>query len=377
MNLTDTPQFDETAHVTPPCAHFGECGGCQLQHINDATYQSYKTQIVIDLLHKNNIKPARIHDTIFIPQGVRRRVTFVCERKGTNVIMGFNQRRSHDIVPIDTCLLMTPALQSSFDRLKISLHPILKDNARTDIFLQDIGGDIEMVITGAINRDRPEPDLLKHMAQIAEQCGLARIGVRKTEFDMPETMISLKQMTKDFSGLNVTIPMGAFLQPSDEGETTLVNIVLNHLPQKKKIIAMDLFAGCGTFTGALLPRVAQVMAYELDQLSVDCLQKSLAGRGKSYAEQRHLFQEPVVAREMKNVDVVVLDPPRAGAKEQSQTLAKSNVPLVIYVSCNPQSFVRDADILARGGYVCSDIYAVDQFKWSSHMEVVGIFHKNI
>jgi len=90
-------------------------------------------------------------------------------------------------------------------------------------------------------------------------------------------------------------------------------------------------------------------------------------------EHRDLFRRPLTAAELARFGAVVLDPPRAGAKEQVAELATSSVPRIAYVSCNPQTFARDAAVLIAGGYALAHVTPVGQFRWSTHVELVGAF----
>lgn len=360
--------------ITPPCVHYNECGGCALQHISNTLYKDWKSKSVYQLLARARLNPAHLHEPVFVPHHTRRRVTFAALLQNKELTFGFNRARSNIIEPIEDCLLLTPALAAVAKKIPAYIKPLLKENTVTDVFLQEVDGDIELVLTGALMRDRNDAAMIKLFADLANECGITRIGTRAKEFDDIETQISLKQMSKNFSGLNVAIPIGNFLQPSAEGEHALASIVASYLPSKK-FIAMDLFAGCGTFSGVMVDAGGTVTAYELDKVAVSNLNKALGGKRKSKAEARQLFAEPVTAREMNGVDIVVLDPPRAGASEQCERLAASKVSKIIYVSCNPQSFARDSKWLVDGGYRFTNLHMVDQFTWSTHVEVVGVFER--
>ena len=357
---------------TPPCPHFGICGGCSLQNLDEAAYQNYKREAISSWCTHNNLKPLHQHPAIFIPSETRRRVTFAARRKGDQFHFGFFLAKTNIIEPIEQCLLLTPALFKTAMSLKNLIAPVLKDNAETDLFLQEIDGDVELIIIGALPKEQTESDRLKKLAVIAEQCGITRIGVQPKEFAPIDTILSYKTILKNFSGLHVPIPIGNFLQPSVAGETALLKIITAHLPSKK-FKALDLFAGCGTFTGKMIEKGGQVTGYEIDKQAVSALNQALAAHPKSKAEVRHLLNEPVTPREMKGFDLVALDPPRAGAFEQAKMLARSEIKKIIYVSCNPTSFARDTKILLQSGFIFTDLHVVDQFIWSEHTEIVGIF----
>lgn len=360
-----TAHPDHVATQIPPCPHFEECGGCMLQHLDQKTYQGWKEADVKAQFEKEKVVPAEWLPSVFIPSATRRRATLAALRRGTDVTLGFNAYRSDRIIDLSTCLLLTPRLDALRESLKPFLARLLPDGKVTDIGLQEIDGAIELVLTGSFG-DLP-PSKMQVVAEMLNTLDLARIGWRAKQFDPAETLLELSPLKKTFGKLNVIIPPGAFLQPSEEGEAALCAAVMAGAKGKK---FADLFSGCGTFTGHLLAK-GSVYAAESDRPASAALQKLQSSR--LTVERRDLFKEPVTVRELNNFDCVVFDPPRAGAKAQSELLARSKVPRVVGVSCCPQTFIRDAQILAAGGYVLQTVQLVDQFIWSAHSEVVGVF----
>jgi 23S rRNA (uracil1939-C5)-methyltransferase len=360
--------------VIPPCPHFQACGGCQYQDLSDESYRASKEHSVRDQLAADGILPEVWEESIFIPAGHRRRATFAARKEGRKVTLGFNAFRSHDLVDIPECLVVTPRLNAAIAPMRESLAAILPEGGSCDVFLQDVDGAIDCVLTGEAVCD-PSTKHIGLLAKMAEGIGLARVSVRKGERDIPVPQIVLSDVRKHFGVLSVDIPPGAFLQPSEAGEVALARAVLNGVGKgsKKRKIA-DLFCGCGTFSGPLMG-VGQVHALDGDRPAIKALAVAAKGHPQIVAEERDLFKESLTARELKNYDAVVFDPPRAGAKDQSQNLAKSSVTRIVAVSCNPQTFARDAKILIGGGYKLGTLQIVDQFVWSGHVEVVGSFYR--
>jgi 23S rRNA (uracil1939-C5)-methyltransferase len=288
--------------------------------------------------------------------------------------MGFHSPRSNEIIPIDECLVLTPRLNEVLISLPVWLAKFLKENTLTDIQLQDVDGAIDMVVIGALSREG-EADVgqRKIIADMCAALNIARVSWQRKEFAVIEPVIDILPVVKKFGEINVEIPAGAFLQPSQQGENALVDLVIAGMPKIKKMRILDLYAGCGTFAGAALAK-GSVHAVEEHAGAVSAL-KRVRYSGNFTAEQRNLSQEPMTVRELRNYDVVILDPPRAGAKEQCEKIAKSDVKRVIAVSCNPATFARDAVILMKGGYRLDKLTLVDQFIWSPHSEIVGIFSR--
>jgi 23S rRNA (uracil1939-C5)-methyltransferase len=359
--------------IAAPCPHYNECGGCQVQHLDSVTYQAWKEESVRRQFEKADLMPAEWLAPVFIPAATRRRVTLAALKKGKDLIVGFNEARSSRIVNLSTCLLLTPSLDVMRSRLEPFLHRLLPEGKITDIMLQDIDGAIELILTGDYGKLS-----LQKMSVISEMgstLGLARIGWRASSFSPSEALLQLQPIRKQFGNLTIDIPSGAFLQPSREGEAALVNAVMQGCAGLKSKRIADLFSGCGTFAGHLLAH-GTVYAAESEPAAVAALKKTASSMPqKLNVEKRDLVREPMTAMELKKFDCVVFDPPRAGAKEQSAQLAKSGVSRVIGVSCNPSTFIRDASILKQGGYALKSVQLIDQFIWSAHSEIVGVFTK--
>lgn len=361
--------------ITAPCAYYDRCGGCQIQHVSDAHYKDWKNNSIRATLEKAKIAPEIWGEPIFIPHATRRRATLAAFKTAKEITLGFHQSKSHEIQAIEDCMLLTPALNNLVQHIKPYLVRFLKEQTPTDIQLQDVDGAIEMIIIGPLSRSgEADTNQRKIIAEMCEALKIARVGWQAKEFVEIEPVISISPVVKIYGDMKVDIPMGAFLQPSAEGEAALVSLVQNAMPRKKKMKIADLYAGCGTFTGPALKHGA-VHSVEENVQAVQALTGAMRKVPNLTAEKRNLAAEPLTVRELKNYNVVIFDPPRAGAKEQCERLAKSNVETVIAVSCNPATFARDAKILIDGGYKFKKLTGVDQFIWSPHTEVVGVFSR--
>jgi len=360
--------------IDAPCPYFNTCGGCITQHLSPEYYPEWKISSVRAVLDRAKIVPELWGDPVFIPHATRRRASFAAMRTGKEVRLGFHLPKSNDIVRIDNCIVLTPRLNEILARIGPWLAKIIKEQTLTDILLQDVDGAIDMVIVGALSR-AGEADVgqRKIIADMCAELQIARVSWQKKEFAEIEPVIDLNPVVKRSGKIDVEIPAGAFLQPSREGEEALVRIVMAALPKIRKMKIADLYAGCGTFAGAALEQ-GTVHAVEEYPAAVTALQKVKAA-GLT-AEKRNLSAEPLTVRELRNYDVAIFDPPRAGAKEQAEKLAKADLKKIIAVSCNPVTFARDAGILINGGYKLRQLTLVDQFIWSQHSELVGVFSRD-
>ena len=361
-----------------PCAHFEECGACQLQHLKTDNYRTWKEAEIRKVMEQNGVAPAEWLPPVFMDAGTRRRVTISAMREGDELVMGFHRYHENTIAPVEACILLSPTLDKIYRRLPEVLLPLLPKGAQVDVLLQEADNhDVDCVISGLSVRDEAKLGAKQTnlVARLAEHCEIRRVSFKDAEFSQPVPQIELDKITKTSGALKVEISPGAFLQPSVEGEEALSNAVmkaLGKLGKKDKVI--DLFSGCGTFAGRILEK-CQVHAIEADFGMSNSLKEAAKGHARFTAEARDLFKEPVSVREMKAVTAVVFDPPRAGAKEQCQKLAKSDIPLLVAVSCNPATFARDAKILTAGGYKLKSLQIFDQFIYTTHTELVGVFVK--
>lgn len=369
-------EFPADILTPPPCPHFDECGACQLQHLKTDNYREWKVSEVKKLMDANNVVPEKWLPPVFIEAGTRRRVAISALREGDELIMGFHRYHENTIAPVDACLLLSPTLDKIYKRLPDVLTPLLSRGVQVDILLQEADDHaVDCVISGLATREEATLGAKQTnlVARLADHCEIRRVSFKEADHSQPVTQIELDKITKTSGALKVEISPGAFLQPSVAGEEALADAVMKALGKiGKKDKVIDLFAGCGTFAGRILEK-SQVHAIENDFGMSHSLKDAAKGHARFTAEARDLFKEPVSVREMKDIAAVVFDPPRAGAKEQCQRLAKTTIPKLVSVSCNPSTFARDAKILIEGGYKLKSLQIFDQFIYTTHTELVGVF----
>jgi 23S rRNA (uracil1939-C5)-methyltransferase len=354
--------------VEPPCAHFHDCGGCAFQHLSAGFQSAWKRDQVREALRRRGLDPEVVQPTATVAPGDRRRAEFVLRKVGARVLAGFNRRLSPKIVDLEMCLVLDPALVALLPALRDTFAALLKPGAGLDVQATLTETGIDMVLRGF------EPDLAarERLARFAETAGLARLSLRRRDGEV-EAIVVRGTPQVSFGGVPVALPPGAFLQASAAAERLLCDAVLAAVADAARVA--DLYAGCGTFA-LPLSAAAQVTAVEADAGQAEGLRKAaqLAGR-RVTVESRDLVRRPLQGAELDRFDAVVLDPPRAGAREQAVALAASNVPRIVMVSCMPGTFARDARILADGGYHLVEVQPVDQFVFTPHIELVGVFSR--
>jgi len=355
-----------------PCLHYDHCGSCTLQHLDPKFYRAWKLEMVREAFHNQGLRPKRWMEPVFLGTHNRRRAVFSAMKSRGKIVLGYYRRRSNDITDVDSCLIAEPRLLSMRDTIKPCLNSLLIENQTVDIFLQLVGEAMDIVFTGPIGR-RGEPDgaVRETLKILLETHAAIRIGWRAREGDRIETMGSRGVIAATFGDLTVALPAAAFLQPTVEGELALQNAVMQAVPARGTFA--DLFSGCGTFSGPLLGR-GPVDAYESNLAAVKALSKA-ARTAPLKVFGRDLFGNPLRRSELNRYDAVMFDPPRAGCREQVEEMASARTPLLIGVSCNPATFARDARILCDGGYWLQSLQVIDQFLWSHHVEMVGVFTK--
>ncbi len=357
----DNPSHER---AKPICKHFGQCGGCALQHWSLAEYHLWKRELVgTALAHAGLVAPL---EPLIDAHGQGRRRAVLHARRGEHDVLevGFTAPRAHHIVAIEGCPILAPGLAGAIPAAWAIADALKPTNKPLDIQFtaSDTGLDIDVRGTGPLT-----PAQIATLARLAEQHKLARV-TRHGELVALRTQPLLK-----IGRASVPLPAGAFLQATAEGEATLARLVLAHAGKAKTVA--DLFCGVGPFA-LRLAESAPVTAADIDASAVAALNRAAAGASglkPVEAVTRDLFRRPYVASELKSYDVVVFDPPRQGAEAQARELAKSAVPIVVAVSCDANTFARDAKILAGGGYTLSVVTPVDQFRYSHHVETVAKF----
>lgn len=356
---------DGAARAAPPCPHFADCGGCSLQHLTAEAYRGWKQDLVTEALARRGIETV-VAPMLALPPGSRRRAVLAAGAGAEGPTLGFNAAGSGRIVDLSLCLLLTPRLQSFLAPLRRALAAVLRRGERADAMVTETESGIDLWLQ---LRRPPKEAGRRILIELAETEDLARISLGPTA----ELLLQRRPARMLFGGTEVLLPPGAFLQPSALGEATLTRAVTTVLKGRKQIV--DLYAGCGTFTFALAAG-AKIHAVEGDEAAQGALAAAARGLGgRVTTERRDLARSPLTAAELDRFDALVLDPPRAGAKAQAESIATSDLDLVAYVSCDPRSFARDAKILIEGGFRLERVLPVDQFPWSAHLELVGVFRR--
>jgi 23S rRNA (uracil1939-C5)-methyltransferase len=350
--------------VPPACKHFGECGGCALEHWKAEPYLAWKRKLVIEALAREGIE-ANIAATIAAYGAGRIRAVFHSGRGENKHAVGFAKRRSHEIVDLDECPVLHPKLEAALPLAREMTKILLAAGKPIDLHFTVAERGLDIDIRGLGKLAKP---VESKIVSFAAEKKISRISLHG------EPLAQLTPPTHLVGSVRVNLPPAPFLQATAEGERVLAEKVLQAAEGMKS--AADLFCGVGTFALRLAGKV-RVAAFDNHEPSILALQAAAKSPGLKpvTVATRDLFRWPLVADELKKIDFVVLDPPRQGAEAQVRELAESKVKRIAYVSCDADSFARDAKILAGAGYELDEVTPVDQFRYSPHVELVGILSR--
>jgi 23S rRNA (uracil1939-C5)-methyltransferase len=351
----------------PPCAHFGVCGGCALQHWRHDAYSAWKAGLIERALKQRGVQAPSFEPPLLGAPGERRRVDFVLRRQGKRVLAGFHERGSARVVDVGVCVIARPTLTALLEPLRAALAEILPDGGAVDAIANETDGGVDMLL-------RPHRRLTLSIEQrqklvgLAERANLARLswGDRAN----PDPIVTRRAPLLVLGEATIEPPPGAFLQATKRGELAMREAVNAWIGDAAKIA--DLFAGVGSLS---LGRSVRVSLFESDKPSiaaVDAAARKLGGN-RVVAERRDLFRNPLQPKELDAFDAVLLDPPRAGAAAQVVEIGRSKLKRLVYASCDPGSFARDARVLQDAGYRLEKLKAIDQFLWSAHVESIALF----
>ena len=367
-------------HAAPSCRHYPQCGGCQLQHLDEAALSDFVADRVIGAVHGQHLGPPQIIAPPHLsPPASRRRATLHAQAIGSRVVLGFREAGTHHIIDMRECAVLAPPLVALVKPLRALLTQFATRTMAVDVELTLADQGVAVGIKG-LKVEGPKMSglaAIESLGDFARAHGLAQLTIDSGYG--PETQWEPEPVTVTVGGVPVALPPGAFLQATPDAETALTGAAVDWL--NGAVMVADLFSGLGTFAFALVkagaagrPNARKVLAVEADRAAHLAGQAAARSQGlQVHSLHRDLFRNPLRPEELNRFDAVVLDPPRAGAREQVALIAESTAARVVYVSCNPSSWARDAARLIEGGYRLAELRPVGQFRWSTHVELASLF----
>lgn len=351
--------------VNPPCPHFGTCGGCKLQHIAAEPYLAWKREQVILALAQRGID-APVGPSVAC-RGHRRRAVMSARQTSASVLLGFHREGSHELVDVQTCVVLHPSIVAALDSVRRLIAPLLSRSGEMRVVLTWTAGGLDVALDDVAAKLTPE--LRAKIAASASAAGFARVSIaRDPVYQGLSPLLNL-------GPAEVIPPPGSFLQAVAEMEDEMARLAVEALGKSKTVA--DLFCGVGAFTFRLAER-ARVFAADNDKAAVTALlaaTRTARGLKPIDARARDLFREPLSATELRDFEAVVFDPPRAGAEAQARMIARAKLKTVVAISCSPATLARDLRTLIDGGYRIESVTPLDQFQYSPHIEAVAVLRR--
>jgi len=353
----------------PPCAHFKVCGGCALQHWRHDGYGAWKSGLIGRALAQRGVERPPFEALLACAPGERRRADFVLRRQGRRLLAGFHERATTRIVDLGTCVVARPALNALLAPLRASLVSVLPDGALADAIVTETESGLDVLIRPH-RRQKLAVEAREKLVALADSADLARLswGDRAS----CEPVVVRRPPLLLFGEVRVEPPPGVFLQATRRAELAMRAVVAEWTQGATRLA--DLFAGVGALSLGLPPRLALFESDPEAVAAVEAAARRLPA-GRAVVQRRDLFRNPLPAAELATFDAALLDPPRAGAAAQCAELARSGVPRIVYASCDPATFARDARTLQDGGYRLEKLLPIDQFLWSAHVELIALLRR--
>jgi 23S rRNA (uracil1939-C5)-methyltransferase len=348
------------------CRYFGDCGGCAAQHMSPRLYSEWKRDSLVAALARAGVE-AEVGALIDAHGAGRRRATFHARfHSHGREDVGFMRARAHEIVDIDECPLFAPEMAGAIEAAR-ALAGELRGLAKPlDIQATASLTGLDFDLRGSGSLEAVER---RKLARAAETLDLARVS------NHGEIVVERRAPTVAFGRARAILPSGGFLQATIAGEELLASGATAAFAGARRVA--DLFCGAGAFA-LRLAASHEVFAADFDAAAIRALERASGEtRGLRAIEvvARDLFQRPLRPEDLEPFDAVLFDPPRAGALAQARALSESRVPVVVAISCNVDSFARDARLLIDGGYAVESITPLDQFRFSPHVEILATFRR--
>ena len=356
-----------------PCPHFDACGGCDLWHLEKDIYKAEKQKIISEMLTRLNLPTHLQTKMISIGPGQRRRVALkVAVNKG-EIKIGFFERKSHEVVNVEKCLVASDKINNFIAPLKNHLSKLKKPGNIYEISITELDHFFDVIITF---KNKPISKDLATLSTLANEKRIARLYWRTKNEKEHHHIFEQYEAKLSFDGISVDFPLGGFLQATQKAQDQIIDLICN--ATQKDIKIADLFSGCGTYSFPLLKHGKTVSSYESNRDMVTAMnnalrRENLENHAKTYCLD--LWKKPLNGKQLDGFDAAIINPPRAGAQTQIKHIAQSNIPKLIMISCNPKSFEDDARILLEHGFKMSSITAIDQFYRSKHLELASVFLK--
>ncbi|MCR8921772.1 23S rRNA (uracil(1939)-C(5))-methyltransferase RlmD [Dasania sp. GY-MA-18] len=365
--------------VQPACEYYGSCGGCSFQHFHYQGQVSAKQQQLQQLFkpHEQRQGQAIAWQPPLVAEAYhyRHRVRFAIQAKGKQFSLGFRQAGSHDVIAVDSCAIADQAINRSLAAVKILLSGLSKRSLLVECAIAvDAQNKLSMLLSA--KADLPEQDY-QQLQDFSQRQAMA-VTVVHSEQPYAAALFSSPEQTRRYylnEAMSIEYQAGDFTQVNSAINQQMIKQLIAWLQLSGQDVVADYFCGIGNLSLPMAAGCQQVQAYELVESMVAKASANAVANGLTNIEFicADLFSPQLSP--VRTANKIVLDPPRAGAKQLCELLAQQKADKLLYISCNPATLARDAELLQQGGYVLSRAALIDMFPQTKHMECMVLLEK--
>ena len=349
------------------CQYFPSCGGCKYLHLEQGDYQKLKSKSLITTLSEVFLGEVNFH---WIKPPNRRKITLHID---SNNHLGFFKAGSKEIIPVKSCYVANKNISDMIANLQILVKSIpTKTINKVQIVEFDNGVDILLFLNKELQ--------FRNEQAISDFARKNKVNVSiSLQGEVSAFLISSRNILSLENQIELSLSSNIFIQASKQGLNSITRIIRDFVQSNysRKISLVDFYSGFGIYSFAVSDLASKITLYEGSQEMAKITKENINSNIVSgmTALCQDLFNFPVSKNELKNTDLVIINPPRNGASAQIKAIGESTVQNLIYVSCNPKTFVRDLLALKNSGFKITNIDAIDQFYSTDHFEIVATIQR--
>jgi len=366
---------------SPPCPFFGDCGGCNWQHISYKEQCSQKEAILADILWRNaRIQREKIQPILSAasPFGYRQRIQLKVDYSAGRRSLGFHRRCSHDVVDInDHCAIAAEPLNAAISKIRAILGSFKDPHFISQV---DLAASSDALVSAVFHYRGTSPETLAaHLIHAnAGVSGLHSFSIRTGSKRMPQHVSGLEKLrysvpSADKTDMDLYFAPDSFSQVNFSQNRVMVQLLLDNCVKTSPDSILDLYSGNGNFSLPLAGSVKNILGLESAMKSVSLAQYNTHVNGINNARyecQDSAAGVEVLAKKPGQFDLVIMDPPRTGADEVSRQIHRVGATQLIYISCDPPTLGRDLATLQKNGFEVASVQPVDMFPQTYHLENV-------
>ncbi len=364
-------EIEEKYKKIPKCEYFDRCGGCSLQDLDDEFYVNFKKENIVKILQNHHILLKNQPEFVEIGENSRRRASFQVTNDNN---LGFFAKKSNNLVKIKHCLMLEKDLENLIQPLQNLLRK-LPFKLVSSISVCSYDNIVDVILN--LQKDDISLEISELLSEFVRGRSI-NLSYKFGKNIMPIYLNSSPQL--DLGNIKINLPSNVFLQATKKGQKLIVERIIDFARGKNIKNAADFYSGAGVYGFSLLDFVEKIDCFEGDEKMINSINNNAKKQvltHKITGVGRDLVRSPLQEKELKKYDFVIINPPRNGAKAQILELIKSEIKNIIMISCDLNSFAKDTKILVENGFVLEKLSAIDQFYYTTHIELVATFTKPI